>query len=112
MPSDVLDYPVPHSDWHTYKDVRGAEHALMVKAGVNVTDSVSVLLGVGYSWRDTTSVAQSNVTGWLYNQGTERESHTPVYVGAMMRVQDAHGFSAGYDTRRGVALAYVFLFGR
>jgi len=52
VPSDLLDYPVPHSDYHLLGDKNnGNEYGLLLKFGIPLGENINIMLGGGGSFQ-------------------------------------------------------------
>lgn len=106
VPSDTLEYPVPHSDY-TYLGERqkGNEYAMYGKYGFEILNSNSFYaygLG-GFSFAEDLELARSNATGWYYEQSSSYEYNGIVGAGlGYFPMNEEIALQVEYDNRRGI----------
>ena len=106
IPSDTLDYPVPHSNYTSLGERRdGNELVVVAKFGIEVvkkTGAFVFALG-GFSDSHEVEIARSNVTGWYYEQSSS-DQYYGVFGGGVgfYPPNSPVSFSVEYDNRRGV----------
>lgn len=114
VPSDTLEYPVPHwnyTDLGTKQD--GPEIALFGKYGLEViTNKRLFLFGLGgLSFAKEIELAQSNATGWYYEQSSSSKLNGVFGAGlSYFPPESKVSLSVEYDNRRGItgSLGYRF----
>lgn len=106
VPDDTLTYPVPHSSY-TNLGTRNkdTEVALIAKFGIEpVKESGVFVFGLGgASFAEEIELAQSNVTGWYYEQSSKDKTFG-IYGGGISFFPTSSNimFQAEVDNRRGV----------
>jgi hypothetical protein len=103
VPSDTLDYPIPHWDYTSLgKRQKGNEYCLFGKLGMGIKGIFIYGLG-GVSFAEEIELAQSNVTGWYYEQSSSTEAHGMYGGGLALFIPGSRvSLQAEYDNRRGV----------
>ena len=114
VPSDTLDYPVPHWDYELLgTKQQGNEIAGLFKYGVEVKKESGIFLfGLGgLSFAKEIELARSNVTGWYYEQSSSYEYYG-IYGGGVCYFSQTHSFSLhlDIDNRRGITGSIGFIF--
>lgn len=114
VPSGTLDYPVPHGDYRSLgKRQKGNEYALAAKYGLELLKNEGIFafgLG-GFSISEEINLAQSNATGWYY-QNSSTSKLNGLYGGGLgyFPVGSKWSISAEYDNRRGITGSVGFRF--
>lgn len=106
VPDDTLEYPVPHWDYTTLGTrQKDTEVAIIGKLGLEVfKDSGVFVFGLGgASFANEIELAQSNVTGWYYQQSSNEEIYG-IYGGGISFFPNSSKLmlQAEVDNRRGV----------
>ncbi|MDQ6996253.1 MAG: hypothetical protein Q9M82_02190 [Mariprofundus sp.] len=104
VPNDILRYPVPHTSY-TNLGIKqdGSEYAIMGKAGVEVSDTNIYLIGIlGASLSTEITLAQSNITGWFYEQNTTNKTNAVYGTGMAYIYPKGLLLEVDYDNRRGI----------
>jgi hypothetical protein len=101
--SDVLDYPVPHSNY-TDLGTKRSGTAFGVDGLYFFGDSKSLRPygGVGLYYSPRKDIAQSNVTGWYYKQSDQSSVLFSGELGVQLLTNGGLTLGAGYHTVRGV----------
>ena len=105
IPDDLLDYPVPHNDFTSLGTRESDEVYMYAKYGVEVVRESSLFLFFlgGAAWHEEIDLAQSNITGWLYEQSSSEEYDFILGGGlGFFPSRSPFGFQVEYDNRRGV----------
>jgi len=104
IPSDILEYPVPHTDYTSLGTKRkGTEIPLLLKYGLEVIKDKKIFVYVlgGASFGEEIELAQSNATGWYYEQSSTSKIYGMYGGGVSYKATDKLLFSVEYDNRRG-----------
>ncbi|WP_139800646.1 hypothetical protein [Geothermobacter hydrogeniphilus] len=106
VPSDTFEYPVPHSN---YTDLgtrqKGNEYAFFGKYGLEIIRDKGLFLFAlgGFSVSENVDLAQSNATGWYYEQSSSTELNGMFGGGlSYFPVNNKISLQVEYDNRRGV----------
>lgn len=98
----VLDYPVPHTNYSNLGVKRTANTlGLDGYYAFNAGGSVRPYVGLGIYSGERKTIAQSNVTGWYYNQGNKNSTQGAAEVGLMGATDSGWLFGIGYHSVRG-----------
>ena len=76
VPSGTLEYPVPHSDYTNLGTrQKGNEYALFGKYGLEIIKNKGLFVFAlgGLSFSEEIELAQSNATGWYYEQSSSNK---------------------------------------
>ena len=105
--SDVLDYPVPHSNY-TDLGTKRTGTTLGVDGLYFLGDSETVrpYVGAGVYYSPRKDVAQSNVTGWYYNQGNQSSTFLSGELGIQVLTSEGYTFGAGFHSVRGANISF------
>ena len=103
---DVLNYPVPHTNFQTLGTKRtgnalGLDLLYFIPAG----DAVRPYVGIGMYSTERKEIAQSNVTGWYYNQGDKSKVQVAGELGLQAVTSGGFLFGAGYHSLRGANIS-------
>ena len=103
---DVLNYPVPHTNYRTLGTKRtgnalGLDLLYFIPAG----DTIRPYVGVGLYTTERKEIAQSNVTGWYYNQGDKTKVQVAGELGLQAVTAGGFLFGAGYHSLRGANIS-------
>jgi hypothetical protein len=103
---DVLDYPVPHSNYRTLGTKRtgnalGLDLLYFIPAG----DTLRPYVGIGIYSTERKEIAQSNVTGWYYNQEDKSKVQVAGELGLQAVIAGGFLFGAGYHSLRGANIS-------
>lgn len=106
VPSDTLDYPCPHGDYTNLgTEQKGTEIVILGKYGLEVIKNEGLfLVGLaGFSFSENVDLAQSNVTGWYYEQSSSSSAYGILGGGLSYFPPNTNiSFQIEYDNRRGV----------
>jgi len=105
VPSDVLDYPCPHGDYTDLGSQRDIpEMGLFGKYGLEIIEDTGLFATVlgGATFADETELAQSNATGWYYEQDTGINTYGLFGGGISYFLKDDLFLQVDYDNRRGI----------
>ncbi|MBW1614607.1 MAG: hypothetical protein JRJ57_11715 [Deltaproteobacteria bacterium] len=106
VPSDTLEYPVPHSDYNNLGTrQKGNEYAFFGKYGVEVIKNKQVFIFAlgGLSFSEEIDLARSNVTGWYYEQSSSSKINGMFGGGlSYFPLNNKISFQVEYDDRRGI----------
>ena len=105
IPSGTLDYPVPHSDYTSLGRRQNDELGFYMKAGFQVITRKRIFIfGLwGLTFAEEIELAQSNVTGWYYEQSSSADTSMMIGGGIAYFPQDKwYCLQLEYDNRRGV----------
>jgi len=106
VPSDLLDYPVPHEDYTDLgKRQKGNEYGIFVKYGLELIENNNLFIfGLGgCSFAEEVDLARSNVTGWYYEQSSSTKTYGIFGVGfAYYFKENKKLLQIEYDNRRGI----------
>jgi hypothetical protein len=99
---DVLDYPVPHSNY-TDLGTKRTGTAFGVDGLYFFGDGKSLRPygGVGVYYSPRKDIAQSNATGWYYNQSDQSSVFLSGELGVQLVTSGGLTLGAGYHTVRG-----------
>ena len=99
---DILDYPVPHSSY-TNLGTKRTSSAFGGDVYYFFGDSPNVrpYVGLGVYFAPKKEVAQSNITGWYYNQQSQTSTNLAAEVGIQMVSEKGYTFGAGFHSIRG-----------
>lgn len=100
---DLLDYPVPHSDYTRLgkKSVDG-NIGFDVLGFLSPLPQVSLYAGLGAYFQEYREVARSNVTGWQYTQSKTTETELSLSGGMQFFPSEMIMLGIGYHSSRGV----------
>ena len=115
VPSDTLEYPVPHNDYTSLGTKRkGNEMALLLKYGLEVIKDKNVFVFVlgGASFGEEIELAQSNVTGWYYEQSSSTTTYGMYGGGVSYKATNKLLLSVEYDNRRGATGSIGYFWGQ
>ena len=106
VPSSTLEYPCPHSN---YTDLgtrqRDNEMAIIGKYGLEIVKNEGLFLVAlaGFSMYDEIDLAQSNATGWYYEQSSSTGTYG-IFGGGLSYFPPGGkiSYQLEYDNRRGV----------
>lgn len=114
VPSDTLEYPVPHSDYTNLGTrQKGNEYALFGKYGLEVIKNKGVFIFAlgGLSFSEEIDLARSNVTGWYYEQSSSSKANGMFGGGlSYFPINNKVSLSVEYDNRRGITGSLGFRF--
>lgn len=106
VPAGTLEYPVPHSN---YTDLgtkqKGNEYTLFVKYGLELIESSGLFAFAlaGITSYEEVDLAQSNVTGWYYEQSSREKLNGMLGGGlSFFPMNSPVMLSIEYDNRRGI----------
>ena len=100
---DVLDYPVPHSNYTTIGEKKKDSAVNIDILGFYDFTHLSIFAGIGVYMQKYATLARSNVTGWTYEQST-RDSNTPDGTVGFQIYPDKWILGLSYHTMRGAVL--------
>jgi hypothetical protein len=112
VPAGTLDYPVPHSDYTSLGRRQNDEWGFYVETGLEVIKDKGIFLfGLGgLTFIEEIEVAQSNVTGWYYEQSASTKTNTMIGGGIAYFPKDKwFCLQLEYDNRRGVTGSIGFV---
>ena len=107
VPSDTLDYPCPHWDYTDLGVERDLpEMGIIGKYGIEIVKDTGLFATVvgGITFADETEIAQSNVTGWYYEQDTGINTYGLFGGGVSYFMKEDLFMQAEYDNRRGITI--------
>lgn len=113
VPSDTLEYPVPHSDYTNLgRRQKDNEHALFGKCGLEVKKQGAFIFALaGLSSSKEIDLARSNVTGWYYEQSSSSKVNGMFGGGlSYFSINSKVFLSVEYDNRRGITGSLGFRF--
>jgi hypothetical protein len=114
VPSDTLEYPVPHSDYTNLGTrQKGNEYALFGKYGLEVIKNKGAFIFAlgGLSFSEEIDLARSNVTGWYYEQSSSSKVNGMFGGGlSYFPINSKVSLSVEYDNRRGITGSLGFRF--
>ena len=103
---EVNDYPVPHSSYRTLGEKRTSNTIGVVAIYfLPVGDSVKVSGSLGFYMGDSKEIAQSNVTGWYYNQGDKSKTKAAAGLGLHFGVTKEISIGVGYHSILGTSIS-------
>lgn len=112
VPSDTLEYPVPHGNYTSHgTEQKRHELGLFGKYGFEGIPDTRIFFMViaGATFAEEVELAQSNVTGWYYEQSSDSQLHGmfgggiswhPAATPIVLQVE--------YDNRRGITAGAGF----
>ncbi len=114
LPAGTLHYPVPHYDYTSLGNrQKGNEYTIAGKYGFELFKNQGVfVLGIGgLSISEAVALAQSNATGWYYENASSTKING-LYGGglAYFPPNSRWNISAEYDNRRGITGMIGFRF--
>lgn len=106
VPAGTLDYPCPHSYYTNLgTEQKGNEMAIVGKYGLEIIKNEGLFLVAlaGFSLYEEVALAQSNATGWYYEQSSSTGTYG-VFGGGLNYFPPGSkvSFQVEYDNRRGV----------
>lgn len=113
VPSDILEYPVPHSDYTSLGKRQNDEYGFFMKGGLEVIKNRQIFLFglAGLTFVEEIELAQSNVTGWYYEQSSSTKSNGIAGGGIGYFPKDKwFCLQLEYDNRRGLTGSTGFVF--
>ena len=113
IPSNILEYPVPHSDYTSLGRKQDDELGLYMKAGFQVITRKRIFIFglLGLTFTEEIELAQSNVTGWYYEQSSSTDTNMMIGGGiAYFPENKRFCLQLEYDNRRGVTGSIGFVF--
>lgn len=103
LDSELLDYPVPHSDYSGLGRKRiGNMLGLDLLGFYNFSSWLSLYAGIGGYVQEIREVARSNVTGWLYTQSRGEDGEFAVSGGLQAFPSEKLLLGIGFHNVRGV----------
>jgi hypothetical protein len=108
--SDILDYPCPHGSYRIL-DNKAFDYALggdlLYFKDIKKTNAV-LYIGAGIYILHYREVAQSTVTGWLYEQDDDIDFEATYTLGIQHQVGQRGTFGIGYHSLRGICVKYIW----
>jgi hypothetical protein len=101
IPSDTLDYPVPHSDYTKLGTKQDGEWGLYGMLGIDIFKGFYLFGLGGVTFQKEIELAQSNVTGY-YTQSDEYQTHGMYGGGIRLGLGETLCLQVELDNRRGV----------
>ena len=102
VPSDTLDYPVPHWDYTRLGTRQDGEFGFYGTLGIGVYKGIYLFGLGGVSFAKEIELAQSNVTGWYYTQSSDTLTHGMYGGGIRLGLGEKFCLQVELDNRRGV----------
>lgn len=100
------DYPVPHSNYVNLGTKRvGNTYGMDIDYFFTTASAIKPYIGAGLYFGNRKNIAQSNVTGWYYNQGDVASTQISGEAGIQYKTENGFSFGAGYHSIRGGYLA-------
>jgi hypothetical protein len=104
--TDVLNYPVPHSNYQTLGTKRtGNGLGLDALYFISADSTFRPYVGIGIYTSERKEIARSNVTGWYYNQGDKSKVQVAGELGLQAVTSGGILFGAGYHSLRGANIS-------
>lgn len=105
VPGEILDYSIPHYDYHVIHKQPNPEYAFYTKLGIEpIPGSGLFVFGTGgVSIAEKEDIAVSNATGWLYKLSSTSK-YSGLFGGGAAFYPNGSRISlqCEYDNRRGV----------
>lgn len=105
---NINDYPCPHSNYiiieNKYQNMIGG---LDVLGYFDFTEYCSIYGGIGLYYKSYQRISRSNVTGWVYNEGSTSEFVPAFSGGFQYHVTNNSGFGIGYNSIRGANFQFI-----
>jgi len=98
-PPDLIESPTPHGNYHTAGEFRDTAYAVYGIVAHPLAKGLTIRGFAGISQLRITTITQSDITGWYYEDG--RRSETTFLMGGGISYR---GFTASYDNVRGLML--------